>query len=315
MRAWITFVAIVALLATILITQVSCEKSDAVEGLAAYDAYFDDISSVSDDGIQFHDDILTDQYLQSDLNVIIGKEAAGAGDLQHSVAVQGYYNTLIGYQAGYDIRKGFYNFALGARSLNDITDGIYNQAIGANSLYSVSSGNLNVAIGGAAGYATNGASNVFIGHTSGYTGTVTSYSVMIGYQSGYYEKSPYRLYIEPSNSNNPLIYGEFDNDYVKVNGDLDVVGSFGVNDSRAILNGTTGSITFTMPMQGSAERKVLAYCASYTGTVNYVFPTPYDFVPLYMNGVVPTVTLAVNKTSCTVTAAVSSTGWFIIDGF
>jgi len=49
-----------------------------------------------------------------------------------------------------------------------------------------------------------------------------------------------KLYIENSQSSNPLIYGEFDNDLVRINGDLEVTGSttlnFGIDD---LLDGKT----------------------------------------------------------------------------
>jgi len=34
-----------------------------------------------------------------------------------------------------------------------------------------------------------------------------------------------KLYIENSDSSSPLLYGEFDNDYLKINGDLEVTGN------------------------------------------------------------------------------------------
>jgi hypothetical protein len=43
---------------------------------------------------------------------------------------------------------------------------------------------------------------------------------MIGTEAGYFETGSNKLYIDNTSSNNPLIYGEFNNDLVKINGDL-----------------------------------------------------------------------------------------------
>ncbi|MDX1479298.1 MAG: tail fiber domain-containing protein, partial [Saprospiraceae bacterium] len=47
-------------------------------------------------------------------------------------------------------------------------------------------------------------------------------SVFIGKQAGFNETASNRLYIENSSSATPLIYGEFDNDVLRVNGELQV---------------------------------------------------------------------------------------------
>lgn len=65
--------------------------------------------------------------------------------------------------------------------------------------------------------------SVLVGKDAGGT-NVNSDSVMIGYQAGSQETGTHKLYIENSNSATPLIYGEFDNDLVRINGDFEVTG-------------------------------------------------------------------------------------------
>jgi hypothetical protein len=113
---------------------------------------------------------------------------------------------------------------VGLNSLVDNTTGIRNTAIGAETFSSNLTGNYNVGIGYAAGAPNGGNNNVFLGSFSGTAASLQniSGSVFIGYNSGYDESNDNRLYIENSNSATPLIYGEFDNDIVGLNGSLGI---------------------------------------------------------------------------------------------
>ena len=46
--------------------------------------------------------------------------------------------------------------------------------------------------------------------------------MLLGYRAGDTETGSDRLYISNASTSAPLIYGEFDNDLVRVNGDLEV---------------------------------------------------------------------------------------------
>ncbi len=81
--------------------------------------------------------------------------------------------------------------------------------------------------------------NVYLGSEAGYENISGSNNVFIGYQSGYSETGSNKLYIENSNSSAPLIYGEFDDDQVAINGGatelsdgltLDVTGRVGATE-------------------------------------------------------------------------------------
>jgi hypothetical protein len=95
------------------------------------------------------------------------------------------------------------NVAIGTASQSQNTSGIDNVSIGARSLYINQAGQGNVAIGRDAGIdVTSGSYNVFIGYGAG----------------GGVDTQDNRLYI--ANNTSTLIYGEFDNNIVNINGTL-----------------------------------------------------------------------------------------------
>jgi len=120
--------------------------------------------------------------------------------------------------------SGSYNVAIGQRSMYSSTLGNLNTAVGHNSLYYNVSGSYNCAFGDVSLYRlTDGEKNVSLGALSGFLGNGSS-NIFLGYKSGYNETGSNKLYIENSdaNSDNALIYGEFDNDLLRVNGNLEV---------------------------------------------------------------------------------------------
>jgi len=170
----------------------------------------------------------------------------------------GTFNSFVGYHAGYSNTTGGGNSFLGYRAGFRNTTGNNNSFFGnnagenttgqSNSFFgsvagsSNSTGSQNSYFGHYAGYFTGeGIDNVMIGYLAGYytaTGShntiigsqagrgTSSHSkfgnVFIGYQAGYNETGNYKLYIENSGSSSPLIYGDFANDIVAINGNLGV---------------------------------------------------------------------------------------------
>ncbi len=74
-----------------------------------------------------------------------------------------------------------------------------------------------------------------IGQSAGYLGTTGSNNVMIGYQAGYSETGSNKLYIDNSNTTSPLIYGDFANDELTINGTLKTI-----TGGAGYLNFSTG---------------------------------------------------------------------------
>lgn len=88
-------------------------------------------------------------------------------------------------------------------------------------------GDANVFIGYSSGYESeNGSNNTYLGSFSGHNCTGSD-NVFIGYRSGMNETGNNKLYIENSNSSNPLIWGDFTSDLLKLNGKVGIGSGFG----------------------------------------------------------------------------------------
>ncbi|WP_460218460.1 tail fiber domain-containing protein [Psychroserpens sp. MEBiC05023] len=201
--------------------------------------------------------------------------------------VNGYGNNAIGYQSLFSNISGYDNISIGESSLLANTDGFQNNAIGVNSLITNISGSRNVANGyGAMNFNTNGSNNTAIGTFAMYNNILGSNNVAVGFQSlgnntdgtnnvaigdnalfsnvtgnsnvvigigaGYNETGSNKLYIENSSSTAPLIYGEFDNDLLRVNGTLDINNAyrFPVSDgttNQVLQTDGVGNITWETP--------------------------------------------------------------------
>jgi len=115
--------------------------------------------------------------------------------------VTGVFNTFIGYASGFS-NTGNYNTFIGDESGRDHTSGSYNTFLGMDAGEGQTIGNYNTFIGYGAGlYNASGGGNVFV-----------------GYKAGANETGSNKLYIDNFETSNPLIYGEFDNDIVTING-------------------------------------------------------------------------------------------------
>ncbi|MES2864613.1 MAG: tail fiber domain-containing protein [Bacteroidota bacterium] len=147
--------------------------------------------------------------------------AAGSGALYSNT--NGQSNIAVGPATLYLNTTGNGNIATGISSLYSNTIGNNNIGFGYRSLYLNTSGNFNIAIGDLAlNSNTTGSSNIANGSQALFSNTTGSNNIAIGNQAGYNETGSNKLYIENSNSTTPLIYGEFDNDLVKVYGNIKV---------------------------------------------------------------------------------------------
>ena len=187
--------------------------------------------------------------------------------------ISGNSNTGIGHGVLYDITTGDYNIAIGEASLVSNTTGNRNIGIGTAVLSSNTTGSDNIALGYGAGDINNtGSQNVFLGSSAG-SGTGTNgqpkannviigheagrnnnsdANVFLGFQAGYNETGSNRLYIENSNSASPLLYGEFDNDLLRINGTLNINNAFSFPTADGIANQVlqtdgSGSLSWTTP--------------------------------------------------------------------
>ena len=149
-------------------------------------------------------------------------EGYGAGSYNTS----GINNYFSGYQAGYSNNTGSNNHFAGYQAGYSNKAGFSNTFIGNQSGYSNSNGFGNSFIGFKAGYTNaSGYYNTYLGFQSGYANTGNG-NVFIGYQAGAQETTvSNRLIISNSQTNTPLILGDFNSAIVKLNGDLTVSGN------------------------------------------------------------------------------------------
>ncbi len=163
------------------------------------------------------------EFAESINNVYIGTEA-GRGS--SSILSNGSYNVSLGYNAGHVITSGASNVIIGNNSGSILSSGNGNTLVGAGAGLTVTTGLNNAFFGVNAGEGfTTGNNNVILGaHGGAHVTNAGSNNIFIGAYAGQMESNSGRLYIEPSSAdkNSALIYGEFDNDVLRINGKLEV---------------------------------------------------------------------------------------------
>jgi len=170
-------------------------------------------------------------YLSGDYNTNLGGFSGYSlsGDSNTNLGrysgynLDGSYNTNLGRYSGYNL-DGSYNTNLGRLSGYGL-DGFYNTNLGDYSGYYLS-GSSNTNLGRYSGYYLNGSYNVFIGNNARFLTSMTVNN---------------KLFIDVEQTDTPLIYGEFDNDLIRINGDLEVTDDLSVTDR--VLVGTDASLT------------------------------------------------------------------------
>jgi hypothetical protein len=171
-------------------------------------------------------------------SVKVGSSALGAvATPYHSVAAGNaagerlttvYEDVFIGYRAGRGAVAGTStdNVGIGADSLESITNAVENVAVGAFSGFNVTTGDDNTLLGYEAGFnLTTGSNNVFVGQFAGSDSDLAtgSSNVFIGYHAGSFDIADVSntLLIDSNVTDlGALIYGEFDNRLLRINGFL-----------------------------------------------------------------------------------------------
>jgi hypothetical protein len=167
-------------------------------------------------------------------NVALGFEALKSATTANNTAIGfqslntnflGNSNTAVGASSGSLNISGSRNSILGYQSLYNSLNGSNNVAIGADNLYSNTTGSNNVSVGYNAGYNNTGSSNIFLGANAGANETGSN-----------------KLYIDNSNTAAPLIYGDFSNDSLKINGKVHVAGNMKIDGGRLPFVNTGQSV-------------------------------------------------------------------------
>jgi hypothetical protein len=186
-------------------------------------------------------------------NVMIGNYAG------QNTNIAARQNVVIGYEAGQNTGGALpnryvvfdQNVAIGGRSLQNAINANANVSIGANSLINSKDVTRNVVIGSSIARAYNGDDNVIIGSemltdtsSNGSKNVIIgsliarnirgSGNVILGYKAAddsIFLNTSNRLIIANDKTKTPLIYGEFDNKKVTINGDLIVTGKTTISGS------------------------------------------------------------------------------------
>ncbi len=197
-------------------------------------------------------------------NIFVGVNAGIAN-------TTGIENAAFGYESLDANTTGFENTAIGNRTLTSNTSGILNTAVGAAAMLNAVSGNSNTAIGRSAlrdqttswnntavgegagvvlttgdantfigsqvaSNKTAGSNNVFVGMEAGGNNITGGGNVFLGFNAGLNETGSSKLFIENSSSATPLIWGDFANDTVKINGTLGIGGAYNFPNTDGVAN-------------------------------------------------------------------------------
>jgi len=180
-------------------------------------------------------------------NVFIGENAGAANTI-------GFYNTAIGTSAGKSNSTSAHNTYIGWGAGEKSTAG-GNTFIGGGAGRNNTDGSDNVIIGDYASFwSTGGSQNVIIGQNAAQLstgGTVGSGNVLIGYEVAKNESNiSNKLFIDNSNTSTPLIWGDFENDSVKIFGELNINDAYtfpnvdGTNEQVLITDGS-GNVSWS----------------------------------------------------------------------
>lgn len=153
----------------------------------------------------------------------------------------GKANSFFGSGTGQKNTSGENNSFFGSNSGRRNIDGDYNSFFGLSAGVSNTTGSSNTFLGVAAGRSNEtGGSNVYVGRYSGFTNEDGSECAYIGTEAGLRLKgsnniclgsnagplttmdTSNKLFIDVEMSDDPLIYGEFDSDFIKINGTFEV---------------------------------------------------------------------------------------------
>jgi hypothetical protein len=185
-----------------------------------------------------------------------GINSVGVGQYNTFVGYQsgkanttGYNNTFGGLQTGAANTTGFGNSGWGLQSLQVLTTGTFNSGFGIHALLALQTGTTNTAIGGGAMQSlVSGSGNTAIGMYAGRDITGSG-NVFVGNRAG---QGPTainnRLYIA-NNETTTLIYGEFDNQKVVIDGtvtaDQYILSDLNTAPASATAAGVKGEIRVT----------------------------------------------------------------------
>ena len=181
-------------------------------------------------------------------------------------------NTFIGYGQAGMVALGDHNTVFGAFAGQMNSNGNHNIFVGPFAGFSNSLGHRNVYVGSSAGR-TNilGVDNVFIGYQAGYNnfqGSRNTFvgseaglnstgigNVFIGNSAGKNELGANRLYIHNNESSSPLVFGDFGQRYLSVNGNLGIGTRFIQSELHVFHDSTHGGGSTGLRLENSGSNE------------------------------------------------------------
>lgn len=225
-------------------------------------------------------------------NTIGGANSVRIGTGAGNVLSTGNGNTFVGKSAGANLTTGNSNTFVGINSGSNIncvslpagcvTTGDGNAFFGASSGIANNGGNNNVFFGAYSGSKNlTGSNNTYIGYLSG-SNNAGSGNIFIGANSSFPANQVgtalnNTLCIDNSRISNPLIWGDFAADQLKLNGKV------GIGDVAAFptLIGTENVSNYKLFVTGGILADEVRVKLSASGTwADYVFANDYDLKPL-----------------------------------
>lgn len=181
--------------------------------------------------------------------------------------------SYFGSNAGQSVTTGDNNTFFGGNAGMSTTSGVQNVFIGPGTGSGTTTGNKNVYIGPSSNWQnTTGSYNVGLGYRAGYSSLSASGNVFLGSKAGYYETGSNKLYISNSETDKPLIFGEFLNKQVVMNGKV------GISTSTFPTTiGTTNIDSYQLFVKGGILTDEIRVR---TGWADYVFDPAYELKTL-----------------------------------
>lgn len=155
-------------------------------------------------------------------------------------------NSFFGANSGQSNTTGQTNVFVGRNAGRNNIEGNNNVFTGNSTGLNNATGNFNTFLGTFAGRENiDGRRNVYIGGNAG-RNSVGSGNIFVGYRAGFNEAGDNKLYIENTDAETPLIYGDFNSDQIGVNTNIVPDGyNFAVNGNTQLEGEliTTGRIS------------------------------------------------------------------------
>lgn len=193
-------------------------------------------------------------------NVAVGVSAGGdindgnentlVGNFAGDSISNGEFNVAVGYQALSIMSAGTYNTAVGHRALRiSPSSAGFNTAVGAGALEALAGGEWNIAVGGETGpHLTSGFRNTFVGYQAGRGITSGENNICIGHMAGPAPGTgPFsnKLFIDVIGTSSPLIGGDFIDNTVVINGNLNIAGADAQTTVSATAIGASATVNIT----------------------------------------------------------------------